>query len=278
MATLSALCTYPIKSCAGVALATATCPPEGLEHDRRWMVVDDRGEFLTQREAPRLALITPSLRSEVMRIAAPGMLRIELPLEVEEDDPTVLRKVTVWGDVVEAVDEGDYVAQWLSDFLGRRARLVKLHPDARRVVHDVGDPAAHRFADACPLLVVGQASLDDLNLRLAAAGVPEVPMNRFRPNVVIAGLEAYAEDRLEALQVDGVTLSVVRSCVRCEIPDIDQATADRSREPTNTLATYRADPALSGAITFGVYCVVTGGAGGTLSVGDEATLRWRVAP
>jgi hypothetical protein len=213
-----------------------------------------------------------------MRITAPGMLRIELPLEVEEDDPSVLRIVKVWDDVVDAVDEGDYVAQWFSDFLGRPARLVKLHPDARRLaamgrVRVV--PATHRFADAFPLLVVGQASLDDLNLRLAGADATQVRMNRFRPNLVLEGLAAYAEDRIDTLVADGIELRAMRPCVRCEIPDIDQDTAERSDQPMRTLASYRGDPDESGAVTFGVYCVVTAGAGATLRVGQRVTLELR---
>lgn len=278
MVTLSALYTHPIKSCAAVALGQAKCEAQGLEHDRRWMVVDDRGELLSQREAPRLALVAPALRSEVMRIAAPGMLRIELPLEVEEDDPSVLCKVKVWDDVVDAVDEGDYVAQWFSDFLGRPARLVKLHPEARRLAATGRSgvaPATHRFADALPLLVVGQASLDDLNLRLAGADARAVPMNRFRPNLVLEGLDAYAEDRIDALVADGIELRAVRRCVRCEIPDIDQDTAERSDQPMRTLAGYRGDAAESGAVTFGVYCVASAGEGAMMSVGQSVALRMR---
>ncbi len=115
MIAVAALFSYPIKSCAGVAVNESRCDEQGLAHDRRWMVVGERGALLSQRELPRLALVVPSLRLETLRLSAPGMLRIELPLEVEEDDPSVFRKVTVWGDVVDAIDEGDYVAQWFSD-------------------------------------------------------------------------------------------------------------------------------------------------------------------
>lgn len=280
MSTIRALYSYPIKSCAGVALELAICEEQGLAHDRRWMVVDDRGEFLSQREAPRLALVTTALAGETMRVGAPGMLRIELPLEVEEDEPSAMRKVSIWNDVVGAVDEGDYVAQWFSDFLGRPARLVKLHPDARRLCDTrriAGAPVAHRFADAYPLLVVGAASLDDLNLRLGGADIDAVPMNRFRPNVVIDGVDAYAEDGMDALHVGTVTLQVVQRCVRCEIPCIDQSTAIRSAEPMATLSRYRADAASDGGVVFGVYCIVALGRGQTLSVGQSVAPQWRAA-
>jgi uncharacterized protein YcbX len=278
MPSLAGLFTYPIKSCAGVALSESHCDEAGLTHDRRWMVVDDRGEFLSQRELPRLALVVPSLRSETMRLHAPGMLRIELPLEVEEDDPTVFRKVSVWDDVVDAIDEGDYVAQWLSDFLGRPVRLVKLAPGATRFADTRrigGAVASHRFADAYPLLVIGQASLDDLNLRLAHADGAAVPMNRFRPNVVLEGIEAYAEDALDTVSFGDATLKAVRRCVRCEIPGIDQGSGTRSAQPMTSLAAYRSDPAENGGVTFGMYCVVAAGSRGTLRVGDQAALACR---
>jgi uncharacterized protein YcbX len=278
MTTIAALYTYPIKSCAGVSLHDARCDAEGLVHDRRWMVVDECGRFLSQREAPRLALVRAELRVETLRVGAPGMLRIELPLEVEEDDPSVFRKVTIWNDLVDAIDEGDYIAQWLSDFLGRRARLVKLAPDARRPADDGGigrAPSLQRFTDACPVLVVGQASLDDLKLRLAGDGAAAVPMNRFRPNIVVAGLAPYAEDHVATATSGSVTLKAVRRCVRCEIPDIDQNTGERTDQPMRTLAGYRSDPAQGGAVTFGVYCIVSAGAGGTITVGQSVALRTR---
>jgi hypothetical protein len=278
MTTIAALYSYPIKSCAGVSLHDARCDAEGLVHDRRWMVVDERNHCLSQREAPRLALVRPELRVETLRVSAPGMLRIEMPLEVEEDDPSVFRKATVWNDHVDAIDEGDYVAQWLSDFLGRSARLVKLAPAAQRFADTRrigGAAASQRFTDAYPVLVVGQASLDDVNLRLAGAEAVPVPMNRFRPNVVLAGLGAYAEDRIDSATTGGVTLQAVRRCVRCEIPDIDQETAKRTDQPMQTLASYRGDLAESGAVTFGVYCVVSAGSGETITVGQSVEIRSR---
>jgi len=278
MARIASLTTYPIKSCAGIALAHAEVGEAGIEYDRLWMVVDDHGEFLSQREAPRMALIGTGIRLNELRIRAPGMLGIDLPIDVEEDEPGVVRKVSVWNDVVDAVDEGDYVAAWFTGFLGRTARLAKFHPHSRRLVNrrrTGGVEIAHRFADSAPLLLTSEASLDDLNLRLSAAGHREVPMDRFRPNVVLSGIDAYAEDRIETLEIGGVVLKALKPCTRCEIPCTDQATGEVGREPMATLSTYRADPRADGGVTFGVYFVVVSGHGETISTGQDAAIAWR---
>ncbi|MCX7893820.1 MAG: MOSC N-terminal beta barrel domain-containing protein [Burkholderiales bacterium] len=280
MARIASLHTYPIKSCGGIALARAAVGEAGIEIDRLWMVVDDHGEFLSQREAPRLALVRTAIRLGELAIRAPGMLGIDLPIEVEEDEPGVVRKVSVWNDVVDAVDEGDYVAAWFSTFLGRGARLAKLHPHARRLVsrrRTGGAEIAYRFADSAPLLITAQASLDDLNLRLAGAGAPPVPMDRFRPNIVLSGLEPYAEDRIETLAIGGLVLKALKPCVRCEIPCVDQETGTSAAEPMATLGAYRADARADGGVTFGTLCVLAAGAGTTVTVGDAVDVRLRPA-
>jgi uncharacterized protein YcbX len=278
MPRLASLCTYPIKSCGGIGLARAAVGEAGLEHDRLWMVVDDHGEFLSQREAPRMALVRTGIRLNELRIRAPGMLGIDLPIDVEEDEPDVVRKVSVWNDVVDAVDEGDYVAAWFTGFLGRTARLAKFQPHSRRLVNrrrTGGVEIAHRFADSAPLLVTSEASLDDLNLRLGGAGHREVPMGRFRPNVVLSGIDAYAEDRIETLTIGRLVLKALKPCVRCEIPCTDQETGEVATEPMATLATYRADPRAGGGVTFGTYFIVVSGHGATIETGQEAAIVWR---
>ncbi len=280
MARIASLHTYPIKSCGGIALSRAMVAEAGIENDRLWMVVDDHGEFLSQREAPRLALVTTAIRLGELAIRAPGMLGIDLPIDVEEDEPGVMRKVSVWNDVVDAVDEGDYVAAWFSAFLGRSARLAKLHPHARRLVsrrRTGGAEIGYRFADSAPLLVTAEASLDDLNLRLAGAGAPPVPMDRFRPNIVLAGLEPYAEDRIETLAIGGLVLKALKPCVRCEIPCVDQETGASGAEPMATLGAYRADPRADGGVTFGTLFILTAGAGTAVGVGDAVDVRFKGA-
>ncbi|MCU0806075.1 MAG: MOSC N-terminal beta barrel domain-containing protein [Burkholderiales bacterium] len=278
MAHIAALVTYPIKSCRGIELARARVGEAGIEHDRVWMVVDDHGEFLSQREVPRMALIRTDVRLNELRIRAPGMLGIDLPIDVEEDEPDVVRKVAVWNDVVDAVDEGDYVAAWLSGFLGRPARLAKFHPRARRLVNrrrTGGAEIAHHFADSAPLLVTSDASLDDLNLRLEGGGAQAVPMDRFRPNLVLAGIDAYAEDRIDTLAIGGLVLRALKPCTRCEIPCTDQATGEVASEPMATLGTYRTNPRADGGVTFGTYFVVASGHGQTIEVGQDAVMTWR---
>ena len=278
MARIASLTTHPIKSCAGVALARARVGEAGIEHDRLWMVVDDHGKFLTQREAPRMALVQTGIRLNELRIRAPGMLGIDLPIDVEEDEPDVVRKVSVWNDVVDAVDEGDYVGAWFTGFLGRTARLVKFHPQSRRLVNrrrTGGVEISHRFADSAPLLVTSEASLDDLNLRLAGSGASPVPMNRFRPNVVLTGVDAYAEDRMDTLTVGPVVLKALKPCVRCEIPCTDQATGEVGTEPMATLSSYRVDPRADGGVIFGMHFIVVAGHGETIEGGQEAAIAWR---
>lgn len=271
MATITELNIHPIKSCRGIALKEATLLESGLEYDRMWMVVDEAGQFMTQRQHPRMALIETELRLGQLVVRAPGMLRLDIPLEVIEDAPETWRTVRVWRDEVQAVDEGELCAAWFSRFLGTPCRLVKFHPEARRIANRQwtgGVEVAHHFADGYPLMLISQASLDDLNARLAKKGVAPVPMRRFRPNVVIDGVEAYEEDYLESLAVGGMVLKVVKPCTRCNIPNIDPATAEEGTEPGDTLQGYRALAKMDGAVCFGQNLIVTAGAGGRLAVGQ----------
>jgi uncharacterized protein len=197
MARIAGLFIYPVKSCAGVALTEAVLTETGLDLDRAWMVVDEHGEYVTQRELPRLALVRPTLKHEVV-LRAPGMLALHLAIDTVEEPV----KVRIWGDEVSAFDMGDTAAQWFSDFLGRKLRLVRFDPDHRRLSSmqwTGGVEAPNQFSDGYPVLVVSEASLASLNERLTAAGHGAVGMERFRPNIVLSGLEAHDEDRLPAL-------------------------------------------------------------------------------
>lgn len=277
MPEIASLHTYPVKSCRGIALREAIVGEAGLDRDHLWMLVDDAGEFLTQRERPKLALVEPQLRFGTLRLRAPGMLPFEVPLDVIEDDPESERSVRVWNDTVRAVDEGDFAAAWFRELLGAPARLVKFHPDARRLCsirRTGGREVAHRFADRYPYLVTSEASLADLNERLAAKGEAPVPMNRFRPNIVLGGVEAYAEDHIDTIIAGGLVLKAVKPCVRCEIPNTDQVTGAVGTEPMATLATYRADAAERGGVTFGQHFIVVEGAGTAVSVGQPVEVRY----
>lgn len=285
MAVISELHIYPVKSCGGIALQHATLTPWGLAAtqgdaigDRAWMVVDAAGRFMSQRKLPRMALIQPCLNEQgTLSVRAPGMP--DLPLwPAPTSDVLPPRQVIIWQDLLPAWDAGPTAAQWFSDFLGAEVYLVRFDPSIRRASCNswTGDQEAlNRFSDGFPILVTGQASLEDLNTRLAAKGAPAVPMNRFRPNIVLAGLPAFGEDRLASLTIQAeqpVTLKLVKPCSRCPIPTIDQLSGECHpewpREPNETLAGFHRSALLNGAVTFGVNAITLRGQGQGLRVGQ----------
>jgi uncharacterized protein len=277
-ARISRLFVYPVKSCAGVEVTEAVLTETGLDLDRAWMVVDGQGEFVTQRELPRMALIRPQLKHYEVVLRAPGMLALHLAIDAVEEPV----KVKLWDDAVQAFDMGAVAAQWFSDFLGRKLRLVRFDPDHRRLSSPQwtgGVEALNQFSDGFPLLVVGEASLAELNDKLVAAGHGAVGIERFRPNIVLAGIEPQDEDRLGVLRIaDGdeeVLLRPVKPCPRCPIPDIDPATAQIDPQVSDTLQTYRKNDRLQGAVTFGMNAIVLQGADQTLRVGQSVTAGWR---
>ena len=229
------------------------------------MVVDDAGVFLTQRALPRLALVEVALTTDSLHLSAQGQATtLEVPLAAR-DLPR--RRVRVWRDECEALGEGPAAAAWLSAWLGQPAHLVRFDPAHRRLSgHEwtSGADAENRFSDGFPLLVSSQESLDELNRRLA---VP-VPMDRFRPNLVISGLRAHGEDEIDSLIADGLEIRPVKPCERCRITTTDQRTAEAGVEPLRTLATYRRDESLDG-VTFGMNATVTARAGATLEIGGR---------
>lgn len=277
-ARIARLFVYPVKSCAGVELSEAVLTETGLDLDRAWMVVDAQGEFVSQRELPRMALIRPQLRHSDVVLRAPGMLALHLSIDAVEEPV----KVRVWDDEVSAYDMGALAAQWLSDFLGQPLRLVRFDPDFRRLSSmkwTQGVEAPNQFADGFPVLVASEASVAELNRRLAEGGHAAVGMERFRPNIVLSGVEAHDEDRLDEMRIvtdeGDAVLRPVKPCGRCPIPDVDPATAVSSPEVGDTLRTYRRNEVLDGAITFGMNAIVIEGADRTLRVGQQVTGGWR---
>lgn len=274
MATLTELVLYPIKSCAGLQVAQAQLTLAGLSahgvHDREWMLVTREGQFLTQREYPRMALIKPRVEGEALVVEAPGMPPLALPLANDAAAPAL--EVQIWDDRVSAADCGDAAAAWFADAIQGACRLVRFRPGVVRPTSTKwtgGTPAETRFADGYPLLLIGQASLDDLNAKLAAAGRAPLPMNRFRPNLVVDGIEAFEEDFVEAFTAEGVSLRPVKPCARCPIPSIDQATGETGPDPIDILLTYRANARMEGAVCMGMNCIVEEGVGAVLRVGQE---------
>ncbi|MCW8988344.1 MAG: MOSC domain-containing protein [Gammaproteobacteria bacterium] len=230
---VSRLSIYPVKSCRGISQYSSYVEEFGLKNDRRWMVVDEHGVMLTQRKIARMCLIQPELNATGLTLAAESMLQLQVDVPLATQTYTV----KVWKDECLAYDAGDEAAHWLSQFLSTKCRLVYFPADEFRQVDldyaRVGDKTA--FSDGFPLLLISQASLDDLNQRL----VIPVPMSRFRPNLVVAGCEAYAEDSWKKIQIGSITCRIVKPCSRCVIPSINIETAEREEEPTKTLISYR---------------------------------------
>ncbi|MBK6930219.1 MAG: MOSC domain-containing protein [Saprospirales bacterium] len=238
MGTLTGLYVYPIKSLGGIALAEAQLEARGLQYDRRWMLVDDAGKFLSQREQPGLALLgtalEPPFLSVFLKKNPAGRLKIPLEPQLEEMRETA---VQVWGDHCLARLHHPAVNEWFSNVLGVSLRLVFMPDDTRRLADERYAPGRTpvSFADGFPYLLIGQASLDDLNSRLSQP----LPMNRFRPNFVFTGGAPYEEDGWRDFKIGNVLFRGVKPCARCIIPTIDQDTAVRTAEPLKTLTTYR---------------------------------------
>jgi uncharacterized protein YcbX len=255
------------------------------------MVTDPDGAMFTQRAYPRMALIKTELGAEELVLRAPGMSELRTPLDAARLDASRKVETKVWHDAAYGIDTGDASAAWFSEFLGMPARLLRFNPERERTVDpdytDSTGGATTLFADGFPLLVIGQASLDDLNTRLTGKGAPAVPIDRFRPNLVLTGLDAYEEDYVETLSIASdtdaeppVQLQLVKLCARCPMPTIDQAKGapnpDWPNEPSDTMSVYRAQPQRDGAITFGNNALVASGAGAWLRVGQtvEAELAF----
>ena len=248
MTTIAGLFIYPIKSCAGIALSEAFVTPNGLAGDREFMVVDEQGKFLTQRQYPQMATLMVERQAEHLRLSCTGMEPFTLPLTTTGME----RAVTVWRDQVIALDQGQAVAEWLQQALNlpHPIFLVRQTADYPRYIdHDYRPTpdATVSFADGFPLLVTNSASLADLNQRIITNGHSPVPMSRFRPNLVLETDIPFGEDQWQSLRTKSMTLDLVKPCSRCVVTTTDQATGDRPpgkglQEPLATLQTFRMVP------------------------------------
>lgn len=233
VSTLTGLYRYPVKSLGGGALQTMDVQARGFRFDRHWMLVDMRGRFLSQRQQPRMSLISTLVDEQGrLQLSAPGMPDLSIV-----PDADTRMEVVVWGDTVQASLAGTEADAWLSGFLGLPCRLVRFADDVVRSVDpDFARPSDQvGFADGFPFLLISQASLDDLNGRLGEA----VPMLRFRPNLVVDGCDAFAEDGWRRIRIGDIEFRVAKPCSRCVIPTIDPATGLRGQEPLRTLMGYR---------------------------------------
>jgi uncharacterized protein YcbX len=231
---LSALTIYPIKSAGGISASEWEVDAFGLRYDRRWMVVDPGGRMITQRTHPRLALSRPAIEGDRLVVRAEGVDPLVLPLRPTE---AVTTAVTVWGDTCAALWQGEAAARWFSDLLGVAVALVYMPDSTWRPAGQAYAPPTARvsFADAYPFLLLSEESLAELNRRMT---VP-VPMNRFRPNLVIRGTAAFGEDELTTFAIGELPFRAVKPCDRCVLTTTDQETAERGVEPLRTLATFR---------------------------------------
>ena len=223
---------YPVKSCRGVSLDAATLDRRGIVDDRRMMIVDQSGRFITQRSHPRLALVEATLDAGRLTFATSGTA----PVTVEVRKEGATQTVVIWQDECEAVEQDRDASRWLSDYLDDAVTLVRID---ERFVRPVDPAYAVRstnevgFADGYPLLVLSEESVDDLNTRLEQP----VLMNRFRPNIVVRGAGPFVEDRWRRVRINGVVIAMVKPCARCSTTTVDQETAERGKDPMRTLAT-----------------------------------------
>jgi uncharacterized protein YcbX len=274
---IESLAYYPIKGCHRVECESAELLPTGLRHDREWMIVEPDGKFITQRTDAVLATVTPSvdLDGQVLAITAPGRATLRVPLAMCGER----RAVRVWKDECEADDQGEAAAEWISAVVGRPLRLVRFAVDVARHADPQfarDDFAPVKFSDAYPVLVTQSSSLAALNSTIAASGAaPDeapLPMTRFRPNIVLAGLAPFVEDRIDKLRIGEAVLRLAKPSTRCIVTTTDQETGARGVEPLPTLKTLRWNRALKG-VTFGENATVL--QPGTLRVGDAVEISYR---
>jgi hypothetical protein len=263
---------YPVKSLRGVAVPAAEVDDLGFAGDRRFLVVDDTGKFLTQRTHSRMARIDTALVSGRLTLSAGGAGEISIP---DAPDPAApLRSVTIWKhEGLLAEDCGADAARWLSDFLGQSVHLVRIGPKFHRpMLKKAARPGdLYAFTDGAPILVTSEASLDALNDRIQENGGEPVPMDRFRPNLVLTDGPAFAEDTAPALRIGAVVLRNAGKSDRCIVTTTDQHTGERGQEPLRTLATFRRDAALDPtAVYFGVN-YINESKQGVVRVGDSVS-------
>ena len=261
---VSSLHVYPVKGLKGIEVGEARCTERGLEHDRRFMVVDAAGEFLSQRALPRMATVWTELREGALGLAAPDMEPIELALQPAHG---AAMRVRVWSSECEALAPSPEADAWLSECLGLACRLVYMPESTRRASNPryAGEGRLVGFADGYACLATSESSLAELNARLVGKGHRALPMNRFRPSLVLAGSPAYDEDRWREVAIGEAVFRAAKPCGRCQVTTTDQATGEvQGPEPLATLATYREHPEFG--VMFGMNWVVA--KTGTVRVGE----------
>jgi uncharacterized protein YcbX len=284
---LSEINIYPIKSLKGISLDSAVVEERGLRHDRRWMLTTPDGMFFTQREFPTMALISVEMTGDGLRVTKEGSGEMNVPFQPDKGER---KTVLIWRSVCEGLIYSGEVSEWFSDAIGTDCRLVYMPDDSRRSVNPLfnKNDDVVSFADGYPLMVLSGASLDDLNERIASRdadeGVPvPLPMNRFRPNIVVNGCDAFAEDNWRQIQIGDAIFRSTKPCERCVITTVDQAKGEvAGKEPLTTLASYRMAKNVmpdryeslgvgANAVLFGQNLIAES-VGATISVGDDVEI------
>jgi uncharacterized protein YcbX len=268
MARIASLHIYPVKSCRGIDVESTRVVATGLEWDRRWMIIRPPDQFITQRSHPKLAAVTVAVAEGRLRLSAAD----HAPLAIDTEHGGESTPVRIWSDRCHGIDAGDEAAAWLSRLLDDRIRLVRIDPDRPRLANPkyAGDAAQPvTFTDGYPVLMISKESLAELNRRLPAP----IPMARFRPNLVIEGVEAHAEDAMTLFRFGPVVLRGVKLCTRCAVTTTDQQSGarDPGQQPLRALGKYRHDHALKG-VTFGQNCTLVAGIGERLAVGATLSI------
>lgn len=266
--TLSKIYIYPIKSLGGISLVESFVEDRGLQYDRRMMLVDDEGIFITQRDFPQMALLKTEIKNEHLTVAHLNYNQsIEIPLQPANSFSHYKRKVKIWDDICEASIVSEEADNFFSDMIGLKCHLVYMPEDEKRIVDPqrkyVVDNHIVSFADGYPFLIIGQSSLNELNRRLEKP----LPMNRFRPNFVFAGGRPFEEDNWKDFMIGDVKFRAVKPCARCVITTTDQETAIRNQEPLKTLSTFRK---IENKVMFGMNLVSY--SEGLIKVGDKISL------
>jgi uncharacterized protein YcbX len=257
---ISELYIYPIKSLGGIKLDNAVITDRGIKHDRRWMLIDANNRFISQRECAKMALLKTHISADYLTVTnTSDNSSINIPLTPPKKEAI---QVTIWDDDCTGQLVDNDIDTWFTNVLGRDIRLVYMPDSTARFTEPAYAPADSitSFSDAYPFLLIGQSSLDDLNNRLNS----RLPINRFRPNIVFTGGTPYQEDLMNSFTINNIAFNGVKLCARCIMITIDQTDASIGKEPTKTLASYRAK---NNKIYFGQNLVHSGG--GTISVGDE---------
>ena len=283
--TVKALYQFPIKGGAGNSLMQSAITEVGLQYDRQWLFVDETGRFMTQRQIPHLVWVNAQASPAGLLLNAPNQTALIVPWAQPDDHNTV--SVQIWHDVVTAIDCGDSAAQWITQFLeipSKSFRLVQAHAASARcadLTNTTLAPTPNLFSDAYGVNILSESSIQTLNDRLNQGGFEPIDALRFRPNIILTGLEPHEEDFIQRLTVYSasgpVMIDMVKPCTRCAVPNIDPFTAISSPEVNDTLAAYRRLASMNGAICFAMNAVISQGVGAVIRVGDrfEAEIRFK---